>query len=70
MINFEEELKKFHPSMEVDEVQDAVFDHDLTDMTDIMLSIMRQAKERKESRGLHYTIDYPPKPKNEDDLKL
>ncbi len=45
MINFEEELKKFHPSMEVDEVQDAVFDHDLTDMTDIMLSIMRQAKE-------------------------
>ena len=31
--------------MEVDEVQDAVFDHDLTDMTDIMLQIMRQAKE-------------------------
>ena len=24
MINFEEELKKFHPSMEVDEVEDAV----------------------------------------------
>lgn len=46
MINFEEELKKFHPSMEVDEVEDAVFDHDLTDMTDIMLSIMRQAKEQ------------------------
>jgi len=21
---------------------------------------MRQAKERRESRGLHYTIDYPP----------
>ena len=46
MINFDEELKKFHPSMEVDEVEDAVFDHDLTDMTDIMLSIMRQAKEQ------------------------
>ena len=45
MINFEEELKKFHPSMEVDEVEDAVFDHDLTDMTDIMLSMLKQAKE-------------------------
>ncbi len=50
MINFEEELKKFHPSMEVDEVQDAVFDHDLTDMTDIMLSIMRQAKEQQQTQ--------------------
>ncbi|MBR6451090.1 MAG: hypothetical protein IKS87_00160 [Lachnospiraceae bacterium] len=47
MINFEEELKKFHPSMEVDEVEDAVFDHDLTDMTDIMQQIMRQAKEQQ-----------------------
>ena len=34
------------------------------------LRITRQAKDRKESRGLHYTIDYPPQPKNEDDLKL
>ena len=50
MINFEEELKKFHPSMEVDEVEDAVFDHDLTDMTDIMLSIMRQAKEQQQAQ--------------------
>ena len=33
--------------MEVDEVEDAVFDHDLTDMTDIMQQIMRQAKEQQ-----------------------
>ncbi len=49
MINFEEELKKFHPSMEVDEVEDAVFDHDLTDMTDIMLSMLKQAKDAQAS---------------------
>lgn len=28
--------------------------------------IMRQAKERRESRGLHYTIDYPPIPRKID----
>ncbi len=47
MINFEEELKKFHPSMEVDEVEDAVYDHDLTDLTDILMSMMKQAKEQQ-----------------------
>lgn len=42
MINFEEELKKFHPSMEIEEVEDAVRDHELTDMTDIMVEMLRQ----------------------------
>lgn len=48
MINFEEELKKFHPSMEIDEVQNAVYNHDLTDMTDIMLEMMKN-KENQEA---------------------
>ena len=42
MLNFEEELKKFHPSMEIEEVEDAVRDHELTDMTDIMVALLRQ----------------------------
>ena len=45
MINFEEELKKFHPSMEIEEVEDAVRDHELTDMTDIMVEMLRRQKE-------------------------
>ena len=33
---------------------------ELRNIINVGYLIMRQAKERKESRGLHYTIDYPP----------
>ena len=33
VINFEEELKKFQPSLEVEELGDAIYQDDLTDMT-------------------------------------
>ena len=42
MINFEEELRKFHPSMEIEGVEAAVQNHDMTDMTDIFLAMMRE----------------------------
>lgn len=35
---------------------------ELRNMINVGYLIMRQAKERRESRGLHYTIDYPPRP--------
>ena len=34
---------------------------ELRNIINVGYLIMRQAKERQESRGLHYTIDYPPK---------
>ncbi len=34
---------------------------ELRNIINVGYLIMRQAKERKESRGLHYTVDYPPK---------
>ena len=47
MINFEEELKKFKPSLEVEEAEDAIYDLDLTDMTDIMQEIIKEARQQR-----------------------
>ena len=46
MIYFEDELKTFKPSLEVEEAEDAIYDRDLTDMTDIMQEIIREARQR------------------------
>jgi len=45
MIDFEEELKKFSPCMEIEELEDAVYNQDLTDMTDIMKKLLEELKD-------------------------
>ena len=44
MLNFEEELKKFKPSLEVEDIENAVYQVDLSDMTDILREMMDQIK--------------------------
>lgn len=44
MLNFEEELKKFKPSLEVEDLERAVYDEDLTDMTDILRDMIEKSK--------------------------
>ena len=39
MINFEEELKKFHPSLEIDQAEEAIYNQDLTDMADLLVNL-------------------------------
>ena len=41
MLNFEEELKNYEPSLEIDEAESAIHSHDLTDVTDIIAEILR-----------------------------
>lgn len=43
MINFKEELRRFKPSMDVDDIEDAITKMDLTDMNDIMFQMMEKA---------------------------
>ena len=43
----EEELKKFHPSMDVNEAEDAIYSRDLTDVTDILKEMLRDEKKNR-----------------------
>ena len=45
MLNYEEELKKFQPSVEVEDIEDAVYQEDLTDMTDIVREMIEQTNK-------------------------
>ena len=45
MINFEEELKNFKPSLEVEEAEQAIYNHELTDMTDVMQEMLQELKQ-------------------------
>ena len=47
MINFEEELKKFYPSLEVEDVEKAIYNQDLTDMADLLVGFVKEANEQK-----------------------
>lgn len=40
MINFEEEIKKFRPSLEADEVEKAVINNNSPDMTDLFYKMI------------------------------
>ena len=46
MIDFEEELKKFKPSLKVEEAEEAIYNQDLTDMTDILREMMKEARRQ------------------------
>ena len=47
MLNHEEELKKFQPSVEVEDIEDAVYQEDLTDMSDILREMIEQTNNSK-----------------------
>ena len=49
VINFEEELKKFHPSLEVEDAAEAIYGQDLTDVADILIQMVEKAKEKTET---------------------
>ena len=48
MLNFDEEIKKFQPSLEVDDTEDAIYiTNSTTDVTDIVLELLKEMKENQ-----------------------
>jgi len=45
VIDFDEELKKFHPSLELDEAEEAITKHDLSDMIDVIVGVVQETQE-------------------------
>lgn len=41
MINYEEELKKFQPCLDVDEAEGVIYRQDLTDVIDILKEMIK-----------------------------
>ena len=47
MIDFEEEIERFKPSLDVEAVEDSIVKSDLTDMTDIMMELIKERDGNK-----------------------
>ena len=49
MINFEDEIKRFKPSLDVDQLEDAILKVDLTGMNDLMTQLMEETLKKGNS---------------------
>lgn len=46
MINFDEEIQKFHPALEISDVEDAIkTENAIQDLTDLMMSVLKTKPE-------------------------
>lgn len=50
MINFEEELKKFHPSLEVEDAEEAIYNQDLTDVADLLVKMIKESEDKENTQ--------------------
>lgn len=46
MIDFDEEIKKFKPSLEVEDAEDAIYNNDVPDITDLINKIVEDLSDR------------------------
>ena len=53
MINFDDEIKKFHPSLEISDVENAIYNQDMKDMVDVMLRMTKDGVYGAESSPAH-----------------
>ncbi len=47
MIDYEEELKKFEPCLDVTDAEGAIYERELTDILDVLQEVLREAKSQR-----------------------
>ena len=53
MINYQDEIKHFKPSLDVDNIEDAIAGMNLTDMNDLMMQLVRNAVTPQQGNDRH-----------------
>ena len=46
MIDFDEEIKKLYPSLEVEDAEDAIYNNDVPDITDLINKIVEDLSDK------------------------
>lgn len=54
MINFEEELKRYQPMPEVNQAEEAIYNNDLRDISDIVMQVTEELKQTQEAAQGQY----------------
>ena len=49
-IDFDEEIKKFQPILEVEDAEDAIYNKDIPDITDVLGKIMAEASDSNSNK--------------------
>ncbi|MBQ7613747.1 MAG: hypothetical protein IJU77_01775 [Butyrivibrio sp.] len=49
MLNFEDELKKFKPSLEIEDAEEIIYNQDLDDMSDVLVKLLKDAKAESDA---------------------
>lgn len=50
MIDYEEELKKFEPCLDVTDAESTIYEKELTDILDVLQEVLREAKSGRRVR--------------------
>ena len=53
-MDFEAELAKFQPSLDIEQAEDAIYGNSTTDVTELVQSILSEAKKKEKNKSVEW----------------
>lgn len=53
-MDFEAELAKFQPSLDIEQAEDAIYGNSTTDVMDLVQSILSEAKKKEKNKSVEW----------------